>query len=222
VLVREGDSGAWVVHSTAALLYGHIVATNPFGEAYMIPALDIFENMRECLGATSVTLPTASDLRDARSEQRGSNGDETTVAWHEAGLPPSPIESTLNLHCRTSDDGTLLADDQSTDSRARTWNSVFATRGRGRSDRPFLQVLRSTACPESIIDAFLDPLSCHIPSYELQSVRSFYQQRLTTSYTDPIYERVWHWHTSKHESELELPQWMTVLELEHSMRPNVR
>ncbi|KAH8708453.1 hypothetical protein GQ44DRAFT_763464 [Phaeosphaeriaceae sp. PMI808] len=61
----EGDSGAWVVHSAAPKLYGQIVATNVFGESYMMPAIKIFENMRECFGAASVTLPGANDLTQA-------------------------------------------------------------------------------------------------------------------------------------------------------------
>ncbi|KAJ4362385.1 hypothetical protein N0V83_010478 [Neocucurbitaria cava] len=71
--VREGDSGAWVVHAAAPDLYGHVVATNIFGDAYVMPALQTFENMRECLGATSVTLPNTGDL--ARLE-----GTETSLA----------------------------------------------------------------------------------------------------------------------------------------------
>lgn len=43
-------------------MYGHVVATNTFGEAYVIPANDAFENIKDCLGATSVTLPTGADL----------------------------------------------------------------------------------------------------------------------------------------------------------------
>lgn len=60
--VHEGDSGSWVVHATAAEFYGHVVATNTFGEAYVMPAIDTLANIRECLGATSVTLPNATDL----------------------------------------------------------------------------------------------------------------------------------------------------------------
>lgn len=58
VTVCEGESGAWVVHSASPAFYGHVVATNIFGDAYVIPAVDTLENIRKCLGAVSVQLPT--------------------------------------------------------------------------------------------------------------------------------------------------------------------
>lgn len=45
-----------MVHSAAPELYGHTVATDAFGDAYVIPILNTFENIRTCLGATSVLL----------------------------------------------------------------------------------------------------------------------------------------------------------------------
>jgi hypothetical protein len=74
ITVCEGDSGAWVVHSAEPALYGHVVATDAFGDAYVIPAIDTLENIRKCLGAVSVQLPTG--YTRPRNE-RGSRGPLT-------------------------------------------------------------------------------------------------------------------------------------------------
>ena len=41
------------------------MATNVFGSAYVMPVIDTFENIRQCLGATSVCLPDDQDLEEA-------------------------------------------------------------------------------------------------------------------------------------------------------------
>ncbi|KAJ4990821.1 hypothetical protein SVAN01_03610 [Stagonosporopsis vannaccii] len=63
--VIKGDSGAWVVHAAGPALYGHVVATNMFGEVYVVPINDAFENIKACLGATSVTLPIETETEQA-------------------------------------------------------------------------------------------------------------------------------------------------------------
>jgi hypothetical protein len=65
--VRDGDSGAWVVHNSAPELYGHIIATDAFGSVYIMPAPDTLDNIRECTGAISVTLPEVDDCRATSS-----------------------------------------------------------------------------------------------------------------------------------------------------------
>lgn len=61
-VVCNGDSGAWVVHNAAPEFYGHVVATDGFGDAYVIPALDTLSNIRDCMGAISVHLPDRTDF----------------------------------------------------------------------------------------------------------------------------------------------------------------
>ncbi|KAF2259286.1 hypothetical protein CC78DRAFT_586118 [Lojkania enalia] len=60
--VRDGDSGAWVVRNAAPELYGHVVATDALGDAYVIPVPNTFDNIRDCMGAASVQLPRSSDF----------------------------------------------------------------------------------------------------------------------------------------------------------------
>ncbi|KAF2112958.1 hypothetical protein BDV96DRAFT_579482 [Lophiotrema nucula] len=59
--VSRGDSGAWVIHNAAPDFYGHTVARDPLGDAYVVPAPDTLKNIQECLGAVSVQLPNEKD-----------------------------------------------------------------------------------------------------------------------------------------------------------------
>lgn len=84
IAVCEGDSGAWVVHSASPALYGHVVATDAFGDAYVIRALDTLENIRKCLGAVSVQLPT-SNFKS--KDNLGSKGFEPKNEQGNTNLP---------------------------------------------------------------------------------------------------------------------------------------
>lgn len=61
--IREGDSGSWVVHNGSPLVFGHVVATDVFGDAYVIPMVDTFDDIKRCIGAKAVELPTAKDFK---------------------------------------------------------------------------------------------------------------------------------------------------------------
>jgi hypothetical protein len=73
--VCDGDSGAWVVHSHSPEVYGHVVATDVFGYAYVIPMLDTFKNIKECMGAADVGLP-CNDNMSINGTDESSNHDE--------------------------------------------------------------------------------------------------------------------------------------------------
>jgi hypothetical protein len=66
--VCEGDSGAWVAHSAAPEVYGHVVATDILGDAYVMPLVDTFQEIKECMGAKSVRLPLGSGITCAETE----------------------------------------------------------------------------------------------------------------------------------------------------------
>jgi hypothetical protein len=59
--LRDGDCGLWVVDSQTYEVFGHVVASNIFGEAYVVPLDDLFENIKHQLGAQSVGLPQAHE-----------------------------------------------------------------------------------------------------------------------------------------------------------------
>ncbi|KAK0709947.1 hypothetical protein B0T26DRAFT_602394, partial [Lasiosphaeria miniovina] len=63
--VQDGDSGSWVVSPISMKVYGHVVATDFTGDAYVIPLHSTLAEMREVLGIESVDLPTTADLLDA-------------------------------------------------------------------------------------------------------------------------------------------------------------
>ncbi|KAK5989223.1 hypothetical protein PT974_10725 [Cladobotryum mycophilum] len=58
--ITDGDSGSWVVDPETGNVYGHVVATDPFGDAYVIPFDNLLDDIRRCLNATSVKLPEGS------------------------------------------------------------------------------------------------------------------------------------------------------------------
>ncbi|KAH8773329.1 hypothetical protein BGZ57DRAFT_763572, partial [Hyaloscypha finlandica] len=55
--VCDGDSGAWVVYQAGLQVYGHVVATDILGDAYVMPAVDTLDEIRDCMGAKFVRLP---------------------------------------------------------------------------------------------------------------------------------------------------------------------
>jgi hypothetical protein len=61
----DGDSGSWVVSPVSMEVFGHVVATDMTGDAYVIPLYESFAEMEGVLGVESVGLPTTADLLDA-------------------------------------------------------------------------------------------------------------------------------------------------------------
>jgi hypothetical protein len=55
--LKPGDSGAWVVDDTTNEVYGHVVASDVFGVAYVVPINDIFEDIKLRLSLEVVDLP---------------------------------------------------------------------------------------------------------------------------------------------------------------------
>lgn len=63
--ICDGDSGSWVVAQVGSdtfELYGHLVASDIFNSGYVIPISQIFDNIKEQLGASSVGLPDKADI----------------------------------------------------------------------------------------------------------------------------------------------------------------
>jgi hypothetical protein len=61
--ILDGDSGAWVIDRNTNEVYGHVIATDPFGDAYIIPFFELMEDMKKQLNAQQITFPF-SDLED--------------------------------------------------------------------------------------------------------------------------------------------------------------
>jgi hypothetical protein len=60
--LQPGDSGVWVFDEATHELYGHIVASDIFGRAYVIPFEDVFDDIRDSLGAEAVSLPDRDEI----------------------------------------------------------------------------------------------------------------------------------------------------------------
>jgi hypothetical protein len=80
------------------------VATDAFGDAYVLPAPDTFNNIRECIGAISVQLPNESDFLIEKEVKK------TTIEQLPAENP--------DLH----------------DCLPKRWNPLFSTDRRYRED----------------------------------------------------------------------------------------
>lgn len=115
------------------------MATNTFGEAYVVPSIDTFENIRECLGATAVTLPHTEDLT-ARSKMES------------LCLPTSPEKS---KSFGKIDSG----DCASTQVKLRTrkaWNHSFSDY-RSINDQSYVHSFMGLNTERELLDFFLEP-----------------------------------------------------------------
>ncbi|KAF3930987.1 Nephrocystin-3 [Dactylellina cionopaga] len=54
--IKSGDCGAWVIDEATSEVYGHVVASNAFGGAYVIPLQDSFRQIKLALGVDSVKM----------------------------------------------------------------------------------------------------------------------------------------------------------------------
>ncbi|KAK1497159.1 hypothetical protein CCUS01_13198 [Colletotrichum cuscutae] len=95
--VRSGDSGAWVVGSSSHDVFGHIVARDMFGDAYVVPLDQTFNDIRTSMDATSVQLASPQDFAAVAAAVAGDESlpdhvrrvDPFTVltSWHEIWHP---------------------------------------------------------------------------------------------------------------------------------------
>ncbi|KAK7931730.1 hypothetical protein PG985_002442 [Apiospora marii] len=66
--IVNGDSGSLVIDEKTLEVYGHVVAADDFGAGYIIPIKDTMNDIKRCLKATSVSLPSASDVNGVSSD----------------------------------------------------------------------------------------------------------------------------------------------------------
>ena len=82
--LSPGDSGSWVVDATSGDVYGVIIAgSTGLREEYLVPAVDIGQDIRRVMRADVVRLPNWQDAVGART-----NGSSTT---REKGLTSSDV-----------------------------------------------------------------------------------------------------------------------------------
>lgn len=150
--VAEGDSGAWVVGSPIADVFGHVVATDMFGDAYVFPLDETFQDIKKSLGAKSAHLPSLDDFTSPKLNRPSSidpfkssenSSSEISPFSRDSGCesfpPNSPIQKLMNdchpmmsssqgldIHPipATISDETLFSSSWAYDSG--TWNTLIA------------------------------------------------------------------------------------------------
>ncbi|SCN88551.1 uncharacterized protein FFB20_08331 [Fusarium fujikuroi] len=80
-----GDSGSWVVDAKTSVLYGHVVSTDAFGEAQVMPIRSTLDSIKVQMNATRVFLPSNDDIRMLQEE---------LMSHAPANLEVSPITET--------------------------------------------------------------------------------------------------------------------------------
>ncbi|KAF6230579.1 hypothetical protein HO173_011116 [Letharia columbiana] len=69
--LSSGDSGSWVVDATTGDVYGMIIAgSTGLREEYVIPAVEIGQDICRVMRANTVRLPTFQDVMTAHTEER--------------------------------------------------------------------------------------------------------------------------------------------------------
>ena len=81
-----GDSGSWVVGEQSYGVYGHLVAADALGEAYVVPFDKTLLDIKHSLGAVSVCLPSRSEFPNWRNNHYVHELDRGTP-----GLQSHPI-----------------------------------------------------------------------------------------------------------------------------------
>ncbi|KAF4444771.1 hypothetical protein FACUT_426 [Fusarium acutatum] len=68
--LSPGDSGSWVVDAKTFVLYGHVVSTDAFGEAQVVPIRSTLDSIKVQMNATRVFLPNSDDIQLLQKESR--------------------------------------------------------------------------------------------------------------------------------------------------------
>ncbi|KAF7941727.1 uncharacterized protein EAE97_006564 [Botrytis byssoidea] len=63
--VIDGDCGSLIVDQETLEVYGHVVASNPLGEAYVVPLQNTFHQISSAFGAQDLSLPNPVLLMDS-------------------------------------------------------------------------------------------------------------------------------------------------------------
>lgn len=129
--IIQGDSGAWVVNDSSLEVYGHIVAGDAFGEVYVVPVWDTFDDIKREMNATRVSLATSVDVlchasetveKKAKSSEKAGK-DTSTLNFKGCSYAcsvNSPVEKTQPLF-RSFDDPANMSQKASSDLVIRYW-----------------------------------------------------------------------------------------------------
>lgn len=92
-MLYPGDCGSWVVDDQTYEVYGHVVASDVLGEAYVVPLHATLQDIATRLAARSVSLPTEFDIHQSLEQQSKMllfNRDSTYPGVGSSALTPQP------------------------------------------------------------------------------------------------------------------------------------
>lgn len=126
--MNSGDCGSWVVDSHTYEVYGHVVALDAFGEAYVIPIKETLRCIEKQLSAQRVCLPRQDEVQEwIRQSQVEQVSDvladssihplKSTSGGEQIGEPDG--ETTLQFSMRP--DATISETEHPMERVSRTW-----------------------------------------------------------------------------------------------------
>ncbi|PHH59994.1 hypothetical protein CDD81_2228 [Ophiocordyceps australis] len=62
--IINGDSGSWVIDEISWKVYGYVVASDAFGDTYVIPMTEALQDIQDTLGFISLELAAVEDVWD--------------------------------------------------------------------------------------------------------------------------------------------------------------
>ena len=92
-MLYPGDCGSWVVDDQTYEVYGHVVASDVLGEAYVVPLHATLQDIATRLAARSASLPTEFDIHQSLEQQSEIvlfNRDFTYPGVDSSALTPRP------------------------------------------------------------------------------------------------------------------------------------
>ncbi len=89
-MLKPGDCGSWVVDAIKQCVYGHVVASDDFGEAYVVPLYISFQQMQSRLGADFVCLPNENDIKNWHERHTFKQPDRALAYTYPPNVSPLP------------------------------------------------------------------------------------------------------------------------------------
>jgi hypothetical protein len=83
-VLKKGDSGAWVTDNDTHEVYGHIIASDAFGRAHVIPMNDIFGDIITRLSVSALGLAFQDGILSVLSIEARSDKFSTVLGFNVA------------------------------------------------------------------------------------------------------------------------------------------
>jgi hypothetical protein len=97
IVLQPGDCGSWVVDRQNNKILGHVVASDDFGEAYVVPMWDVLNDISINCGADEVRPALELDIL-VYGPQQEQSGITPSAKPFQADQPNAKVESHLSDH----------------------------------------------------------------------------------------------------------------------------